>query len=465
MIREDEVKAFFLECVETAYAMKAAGSINPSFLHPNQLEAQQSGQVNQQTRHARRLYVGNVPEMIREDEVKAFFLECVETATGRNYRGPGEVDPILSVYINRERRFAFVEFRTVEMCTSCLNLDGINLAGQGTVKIKRPNDFNPALLTPDPAGMAGFDASKLGIVSSNVPDGPNKIFIGGLPYHLTDAQVLELLTAFGAVKAFHLVRDLGSPTSKGYGFVEYSDTNVTDIAVMGLEGMDLGGGKTLTARRAAAKEGGSVPEDTYHAPQAPHIPGPPISHDITGAGLGTNAVGVVDVEALLNAAMGGAAPMPAANVPSQPPASVAQQVPDALAVSAAVDAALGQQTTSYQPQNMSQNQQSYNNQNVTSILVLYNMVMDEDLATNEAFTDLYDEVKGECEKYGRLVSMKIPRASDGHAPSAMKKIFLEYASPSDASNAANELGGRAFGPNVVQCSYFDENLYREGTLN
>ena len=78
--------------------------------------------------------------------------------------------------------------------------------------------------------------------------------------------------------------------------------------------------------------------------------------------------------------------------------------------------------------------------------------MDEDLATNEAFTDLYDEVKGECEKYGRLVSMKIPRASDGHAPSAMKKIFLEYASPSDASNAANELGGRAFGPNVVQVS-------------
>ena len=222
---------------KAAYAMKAAGTINPSFLAPTQLEAQISGAVSPQTRHARRLYVGNVPDEISEDEVNAFFLECVERCTGRDYHGPGSQDPIISVYINRERRFAFVEFRTIEMCTSCLSLDGINLAGRGIVKIKRPNDFNPSLLTPDPAGMPGFDSSKLGIVSSTVSDSPNKIFLGGLPYHLTDAQVLELLNAFGRVKAFHFVRDIGSPTSKGYGFVEYSDPNVTDIAVMGLEGM------------------------------------------------------------------------------------------------------------------------------------------------------------------------------------------------------------------------------------
>ena len=222
---------------KAAYAMKSAGTINPSFLAPTQLEAQQSGDISSQTRHARRIYVGNLPETIREDEVKAFFLECIERATGTDYRGPGSQDPIISVYISREKRFAFVEFRSIEMCTSCLGLDGINLAGQGIVKIKRPNDFNPALLNPDPVGMRGFDTSKLGIVSSTVSDSPNKIFLGGLPYHLTDAQVLELLNAFGQVKAFHLVRDAGSATSKGYGFVEYSDPNVTDIAVMGLEGM------------------------------------------------------------------------------------------------------------------------------------------------------------------------------------------------------------------------------------
>jgi len=456
---------------KAAYALKAAGTVNPSFVHPSQLSGNYSGggnggPVNQQTRHARRLYVGNVPEDINEAEVKQFFVECVETTTRRSWRN--DDDPILSVYINRERRFAFVEFTTVEMCTSCLALDGINLAGKGIVKIKRPNDFNPALLTPNPAGMSGFDASLLGIVSSSVPDGPNKIFLGGLPYHLTDAQVLELLAAFGRVKAFHLVRDVGSATSKGYGFVEYSDPNVTDVAVMGLEGMELGGGKSLTARKASAREGGS--DLDQHIP----IPTPGRSMETNLMSTGTNVVGGVDVDALLNAAMGGAEPMPALS--HQQPTISSASLAEAHSVSAAVDAMFANAGATGAPpplsngvhgdaSNMSMPQGNNMYQHPSSILVLLNMVMDEDLATDETFTDLYDEVKGECEKFGRLISMKIPRPIDRYPMSAVKKIFLEYNSIQDAQNAERELAGRAFGPNVVQCAYFDESAYRNGNLS
>ena len=446
---------------KAAYALKAAGTVNPSFVHPSQLSGNYNGggnggPVNQQTRHARRLYVGNVPEDINEPEVKQFFVECVETATRRSWRN--DDDPILSVYINRERRFAFVEFTTVEMCTSCLALDGINLAGKGIVKIKRPNDFNPVLLTPNPAGMSGFDASLLGIVSSSVPDGPNKIFLGGLPYHLTDAQVLELLAAFGRVKAFHLVRDVGSATSKGYGFVEYSDPNVTDVAVMGLEGMELGGGKSLTARKASAREGGS--DLDQHIP----MPTPGRSMETNLMSTGTNVVGGVDVDALLNAAMGGAAPMPALS--HQQPTISSASLAEAHSVSAAVDAMFANAGAAGAPpplsngvhgnaSNISMPQGNNMYQPPSSILVLLNMVMDEDLATDETFTDLYDEVKGECEKFGRLISMKIPRPIDRYPMSAVKKIFLEYNTVQDAQNAERELAGRAFGPNVVQVSVIE----------
>lgn len=34
-----------------------------------------------------------------------------------------------------------------------------------------------------------LNLSVLGIVSSTVPDSDNKVFIGGLPYNLTDEQV------------------------------------------------------------------------------------------------------------------------------------------------------------------------------------------------------------------------------------------------------------------------------------
>ena len=43
-------------------------------------------------------------------------------------------------------------------------------------------------------------------------------------------------------------------------------------------------------------------------------------------------------------------------------------------------------------------------------MVLLNMVMDEDLETDEDYNELVDEVRGECEKYGKLVTLVIPRA-------------------------------------------------------
>lgn len=53
---------------------------------------------------------------------------------------------------------------------------------------------------------------------------------------------------------------------------------------------------------------------------------------------------------------------------------------------------------------------------------------------------------------------------DGYDASAVKKIFLEYASPGDAMNAEKELKGRAFGPNVVDAKYFAEDDYANNIL-
>lgn len=88
-----------------------------------------------------------------------------------------------------------------------------------------------------------------------VPDSAHKLFIGGLPNYLNDdqvdpclcpppptptlvaqmspdklwpPQVKELLTSFGPLKAFNLVKDSATGLSKGYAFCEYVDINVTD---------------------------------------------------------------------------------------------------------------------------------------------------------------------------------------------------------------------------------------------
>jgi splicing factor U2AF subunit len=66
---------------------------------------------------------------------------------------------------------------------------------------------------------------------SNVPpeDQGNRLFIGGLPYFLTEPMVRELVEAFGPVKSFQLVVDRDTGNSKGYGFFVYQDQSVTDV--------------------------------------------------------------------------------------------------------------------------------------------------------------------------------------------------------------------------------------------
>ena len=85
---------------------------------------------------------------------------------------------------------------------------------------------------------------------------------------------MELLNAFGPVRAFHLVKaEPTAITSKGYCFVEYSDRNVTSVAVMGLNGMDMGNGKVLSARVAARRDGTSGIDGTPHMGMSMGIPG------------------------------------------------------------------------------------------------------------------------------------------------------------------------------------------------
>lgn len=77
--------------------------------------------------------------------------------------------------------------------------DGIIFQGS-PLKIRRPKEYagpdQPAVSTHIP-----------GVVSTTVPDTPNKIYIGSLPTYLNDEQVMELLKSFGELKAFNLVKE------------------------------------------------------------------------------------------------------------------------------------------------------------------------------------------------------------------------------------------------------------------
>lgn len=77
----------------------------------------------------------------------------------------------------------------------------------GPLKIRRPKDYGGI-------EMASPGVHVPGVVSTNVPDSINKIFVGGLPTYLNEEQVMELLKSFGELRAFNLVRENGNGASK-----------------------------------------------------------------------------------------------------------------------------------------------------------------------------------------------------------------------------------------------------------
>lgn len=216
---------------------------------------------NPATRQSRRLYVGGIPTHISEVELTAFFNQHMRQGGLCTSDGPA----VLSSQINSEKSFAFVEFRTMEETTNSLALDGISLHGH-TLKMRRPKDYVP------PAGVPSTPSVTValpGVISTHVPDTPNKIYIGEIPPFLNDEQVKELLLAFGPLRAFHLVTDSGSGASKGYAFCEYVDVSVTDAVILGLNDMAIGDKRLKVQRASVGAKAGSTLDTMGSVPMMP----------------------------------------------------------------------------------------------------------------------------------------------------------------------------------------------------
>ena len=100
-------------------------------------------QPNQKTRHARRIYVGNLPDQYADEEaLKAFLNNVISKGLGlTNYN----ISYVLSMYINEKKGFAFVELPTMELTTACLELDGI-IYKNSPLKILRANEYKPGMI-------------------------------------------------------------------------------------------------------------------------------------------------------------------------------------------------------------------------------------------------------------------------------------------------------------------------------
>ena len=79
------------------------------------------------------------------------------------------------------------------------------------------------------------------------------IYVGNMPYSMTDAEVKELFGASGTVDAVRIVMDRDSGRPKGFAFVEMSNAGEAKAAIEAINGSEVGG-RALVVNEARPRE-------------------------------------------------------------------------------------------------------------------------------------------------------------------------------------------------------------------
>ena len=80
-----------------------------------------------------------------------------------------------------------------------------------------------------------------------------KLYVGGLPYSVTEQQLNELFSQQGTVSSAKVITDKFTGQSRGFGFVEMSTTEEAKKAISALNGTQMDG-RPLTVNEAKPQE-------------------------------------------------------------------------------------------------------------------------------------------------------------------------------------------------------------------
>jgi hypothetical protein len=79
-----------------------------------------------------------------------------------------------------------------------------------------------------------------------------RLYVGNLPYQMSDAELNELFAAYGAVESAQVIVDRETGRSKGFGFVQMGNPAEADAATQALNGQQFKG-RPLTVNEARPK--------------------------------------------------------------------------------------------------------------------------------------------------------------------------------------------------------------------
>ena len=86
-----------------------------------------------------------------------------------------------------------------------------------------------------------------------------KVYVGNLSKQVTDAQLNDLAKPYGSLVSANVATERNSGESKGFGFIEFSNTDEAQAAITGLNGRDVNG-QALKVNEAKSRKEVAPPQ-------------------------------------------------------------------------------------------------------------------------------------------------------------------------------------------------------------
>lgn len=112
---------------------------------------------------------------------------------------------------------------------------------------------SPLLRTPGPHARTPTVRHSLRAIFQKGSSMSSKIYVGNLPYSVTDSSLESNFAEFGDVSSAKVMMDRETGRSKGFGFVEMASAEVAQAAITALNGMSVDG-RSIVVNLARPRE-------------------------------------------------------------------------------------------------------------------------------------------------------------------------------------------------------------------
>ena len=424
------------------------------------------------TRYARRIYIGNLPEHIIESVVREKISKILIDLGG--IVKPG--DPVICSLYLPEFRCMFIEFRTIEESEAALTLNGLEFDSRRLI-IRRPADFYNLQNDVDVV-VPRINLNKVGLVSPFCDDEMNKVLIGGLDPSFNEEQVKEILSAFGCLKSFCLVKSQEELQSLGYGFCEFVNIAEAERCCLALNGMELRG-KTLVVRKVISAQYQQELVETSLGIFRGDGPDFSLITQYPGGCIQPNFETImyrnrpITVAELIRAKQTIEVLQHRAKEVAQDRAKVETELfasgvgpPGVEYDHRSYETVSGLGGIPFVTGNLFPSLNFLTQPDGSSNIIAVEGIVDIDrFLVDSEFTKMYEEIMNEVSKYGTVISLIVPRVSEGYFGKCIGKAYVEYIDVSSAVRGSSLLGQKTWKGTQIKAYFFDAVKFMRNELD